>query len=331
MDVQRRQLLLASLLLPLAVPSATTVSHAEDAKAYPTKPIKIIIPGGAGGPTDSLARLIAQHLGELFGQNVIVDTRPGAGQTLGTGIAAKSPPDGYTLLLAAQTTYAVNATLYSKLPYDPHKDLKAVTHLAQAPVILVVKPSLPVKSVKELIAYAKKRPGELNYGSGGVGTGPHLAMEVLSEMADLDMVHVPYKGAVPAMNDLLGGRLDLMMINMITGLPLVRNGQLRVLGTAQSERSLTAPDIPTIAESGVPGFETGGPHMMLVPSETPEPIVAKLNEALRKVLSDPEVRKRLIAEGAAPIGNAQAEAQKALEDDMVRWGRVIKRLGIKAN
>ncbi len=327
----RRRIFLCGALATMAAPALVSRSLADEAASYPDKPIKIIIPGRAGGPTDSIARLMAQKLGEAFGQNVIVDTRPGAGQTLGTGIAAKAPPDGYTLLLVAQTTYAVNATLYSKLSYDPHRDLIAVTQLAQAPVILVVNPSLPIENVRQLVAYAKERPGKLNYGSGGVGTGPHLAMEVLSEMTGMEMVHVPYKGSVPAMNDLLGGRLDTMMINMITGLPLVRNGQLRVLGTAQSERSPTAPEIPTIAESGVPGFETGGPHMLMAPAATPKPIVEKLNRALQKILAEPDVRKRLIADGAAPIGNAQAEAQMLLARDMVRWERVIKRLGLRAN
>lgn len=319
------------VLALLAALAASGTAVADEATSYPDKPIKIIIPGGAGGPTDSLARLIANKLSDVFGQNAIVDTRPGAGQTLGTGIAAKSPPDGYTLLLVAQTTYAINATLYPKLSYDPLKDLKAVIHLAQAPVILLVKPSLPIENVQQLIAYAKERPGKLNYGSGGIGTGPHLAMELLSEMAGLNMVHVPYKGSVPAMNDLLGGRLDLMMINMITGLPLVRSGQLRVLGTAQLSRSPTAPEIPTIAESGVPGFETGGPHMIMAPAATPQPIVVKLNQTLQKILTEPEVRKRLIAEGAAPIANSQEEAQKGLEEDIARWGRVIKRLDLRAN
>jgi tripartite-type tricarboxylate transporter receptor subunit TctC len=264
-------------------------------------------------------------------QLVIVDNRTGAGGTLGLDLAAKSPPDGYTMVLIAVATYTINATLYPKLPYDPLKDLTPVTILAGAPYILVVHPALPVRSVKQLIALAKARPGELNYSSGGTGTGPHLATEVFKANAGIDVVHIPYKGAGPALNDLVAGQVQFQLANMIASLPLVQSGRLRAIAVSGSKRSARLPDVPTIAEAGVKGLEEVGGHMIMVPGATPRAIIARLHQELVKVLQQPEVKARLVSEGAEIFGTTPDETAAIIRNDIPKWAEVIKRLKIQAN
>jgi len=318
----------AGMVLMLA---ASLVTGTVTAQTYPSKPIRLIVPLAPGGPSDILARTIGQKLTESMKQPVIVDNRTGAGGTLGIDLAAKSPPDGYTMLLVAVATYTINASLYPKLPYDPQKDLTPVTILAGAPYILVVHPALPVRSVKQLVALAKARPGELNYSSGGTGTGPHLAMEILKANAGINIVHIPYKGAGPALNDLIAGQVQLQLANMIASLPLVKSGRLRAIAVSGSKRSSLLPDIPTLSESGIGGLDDVGGHMIMVPGATPREIVARLHQELVKVLQQPEVKARLASEGAEIFGTPPDESAAIIRNDIPKWAKVIKQLKIQAN
>ena len=298
---------------------------------YPVKPIRLIVPLAPGGPSDILARAMAQKLTETLKQTVFVENRTGAGGTIGIDAAAKSAPDGYSLLLVAVASYTINASLYAKLPYDPHKDLAPVTILAGAPYILVVHPALPVRNLKQLIALDKARPGELNYSSGGAGTGPHLATEVLKANTGMTAVHIAYKGAGPALTDLVAGHVQFQLANMIASLPLVKNRRLRGIAVSGSKRSPALPDAPTIAESGVPGLEEIGGHMIMVPAATPREIVARLHQELLNVLQQPEVKARLAAEGAEVFGTPPDQAAAIIRSEIRKWGPVIERLGLRTN
>ena len=311
--------------------ASCAIALSASAQTYPTKTLRLIVPLAPGGPSDILARTMAAKLTEALKQTVVVDNRPGAGGTLGTELAAKSPPDGYTLLLMGVSTLTINASLYPKLPYDTLKDLTAISVLAGAPYLLVVHPSLPVKSLKELIALAKQHPGQLNYASGGTGTGPHLAMEVLKDQVHMKIEHIPYKGAGPAMNDLIAGQVQVMMVNMIAGLPMVKAGRMRALGQSGAKRSPGAPDIPTFAEGGAAGYDSTGQHGMWFPAGTPREIVARVNREVVKALHTKEVSERLAAEGAEVVGNTPEEAQAIVRNDVAKWAEVIRKLGLKAN
>ncbi|MDP2240672.1 MAG: tripartite tricarboxylate transporter substrate binding protein [Burkholderiales bacterium] len=301
------------------------------AQTYPSKPIRLIVPLAPGGPSDILARSMGQKLTESMKQAVIVDNRTGAGGTLGIDLAAKSAPDGYTMLLVAVATYTINASLYPKLPYDPLADLTPVTILAGAPYILVVHPALPVRSVKQLIALAKARPGDLNYSSGGAGTGPHLATEVFKANAGIDVVHIPYKGAGPALNDLVAGQVQFQLANMIASLPLVQSGRLRAIAVSGSQRSARLPEVPTIAESGVTGLDDVGGHMIMVPGATPRVIITRLHQELAKVLQQPEVKARLASEGAEIFSTPPDETAAIIRNDIQKWAKIIRQLKLQSN
>lgn len=301
------------------------------AQGYPAKPIRMVVPLAPGGPSDILARSMAQKLTEGLNQTVFVENRTGAGGTIGTDVAAKAPPDGYTLLLIAVATYTINASLYPKLPYDPHKDLAPVSILAGAPYILVVHPALPVRNLKDLIALDKRRPGELNYSSGGTGTGPHLATEVLKANTGMTAVHIAYKGAGPALTDLVAGHVQFQLANMIASLPFVKNERLRGIAVSGSRRSSALPGLPTIAESGVPGLEEVGGHMIMVPGATPREIVARLHQELTRVLQQPEVKARLEGEGAEIFGTSPERSAAVIKSEIERMAKIIKRLGVQAN
>lgn len=318
----------AGILLMLA---ASLIAGTVVAQTYPSKPIRLIVPLAPGGPSDILARAMGQKLTESLKQTVIVDNRTGAGGMLGIDLAAKSPPDGYTTLLVAVATYTINASLYPKLPYDPQKDLTPVTILAGAPYILVVHPALPVRNVKQLIALAKARPGELNYSSGGAGTGPHLATEVFKANAGINVVHIPYKGAGPALNDLVAGHVQFQLANMIASLPLVQSGRLRAIAVSGSKRSTRLPDVPTIAESGIAGLDDVGGHMIMVPGATPREIIARLHQELVRVLQQPEVKVRLVNEGAEILGTPPEEAAAIIRNDIQKWAQLIRQLKLQAN
>ncbi len=313
----------------LAAACAALPVHAQS--GYPARPIRLIVPLAPGGPSDILARSMAQQLTDVMKQTVIVDNRAGAGGVIGTDIAAKSPGDGYTMLLLAVATYSINAGRYAKLPYDPIKDLKPVSILAGAPYVLVTHPALPVRTLKELIALDKKRPGQLNYSSGGAGTGPHLATEVLKAATGMTAVHIAYKGAGPAMTDLMAGQVQFQLANMIASLPMVKNGRLRSIAVSGSKRSRALPDVPTIAESGVSGLDEVGGHMILVPGTTPQPIVARLHQELVKVLQQPDVKSRLESEGAEIFATSPEQSAAVVRSEIERMGKLIKQLGLQAD
>jgi len=289
------------------------------------------VPLAPGGPSDILARTMAQKMSESMKQTVVVDNRTGAGGTIGTDIAAKSPADGYNLLLIAAATYTVNANLYKKLPFDPRKDLTPVSVLAAAPYVLAVHPSLPVKSVKELVALAKARPKDLNYASGGTGTGPQMAFELMMLQTGMKITHIPYKGTGPALNEMVAGQVQVAMFNLIAAMPVVQSGRLRGIAVSGDKRSNKLPGIPTLAELGVKGFEVPTGHMIMVPSATPKDIVARLHQEIVKALQLPDVRARLEAEGAEIIGNTPEQAAAIVRTELDKWAEVIRKTGMTAN
>ncbi|MBI3937434.1 MAG: tripartite tricarboxylate transporter substrate binding protein, partial [Betaproteobacteria bacterium] len=295
--------------------------------AYPTKPLRVIVPFPAGGGTDILARMIGAKITEAWGQPVVVDNRPGGSTVIGTEIVSKAPADGYTILFTA-STHAVNASLYARLPYDSIRDFAPVTLLASAPNILVVHPSMPTRTLNEFIAFAKARPRQINYGSSGnSGTG-HLAMEMLKSMTGIDLVHIPYKGGSPALNAVLAGEVSTLFNNIIAAVPQVKAGRLYALGVTSGKRSSAVPNVPTIAEAGVPGFEALAWFGVFAPAATPPKIVASLNAEIARVLRLPEIRKRLLIDGAEPVGNSPQEFAAVIRADIAKWARVIKAAGI---
>ncbi len=319
----RRHLLGTATLAALAPASAAV------AQAYPSRPIRFIVPFAAGaGVLDIMARIVGQHLGTAIGQQVVIENRPGAGGNVGAEVAAKATPDGYTMLMGA-VALVVSPYLYAKLPFDPLADLVPVTQVNSAPLMLIVHPSLPVKSVAELIAYAKARPGQLNYGSGGVGSTPFLATELFKSMAGINVVHVPYRGGAPALADLVAGQLSFMIENVPGSLPLVRDGKLRALAITSRQRLALVPDLPTMEEAGVPGYEMIGWNGIFVPKGTPSEIVTRLNAELVKVLRSAEVGEQLAKLGAVPVGDSPEQFGAFVKAESARWGKIIKDLGIK--
>jgi tripartite-type tricarboxylate transporter receptor subunit TctC len=298
-------------------------------EAYPTKAIRWIVTYPPGGPTEFVARAIGAKLTEAWGQQVVIDNRAGAGGVIGTDLAAKAVPDGYTLLFGTSAGLTINPALVSKLPYDPVRDFAPVSLLVINPQILVVNNSVPVNSVKELIAYAKSRPGQLNYASVGQGSPNHLGMELLKALAGIDMVHVPYKGTSPAVTDLLGGQVQLMFNSMPVVLSLVKGGKLKGLAVGSAQRSPAAPDVPTVAEAGVPGFENVTWYGMFAPAKTPKDVIAKLNAQVVKILTDPEMAQRMASQGAEPRGTTPEELARYMRVEFERWKKVIKAAGIK--
>ena len=298
---------------------------------YPSKVIRLVVPLAPGGPSDILARTMAQQMTPGLGQTIVVDNRTGAGGTIGIDNAAKSAPDGYTMLLVAVATYTINANLYQKLPYDSRKDLSPVSILAGAPYILVVHPSLPVKDLKGLIALAKAKPNALNYASGGTGTGPQMAFELLKLKTGMQIVHIPYKGTGPALTDLIGGHEQVSLLNMIAVLPVVKSGRLRGIAVSGPKRSPQLPNTPTIEEAGLPGFEEVGGHMIMVPAATPKDIVARLYQEMSKALQTPEVKARLESEGAEVMAKNPEESAAIVRADLDKWAEVIRKTGIKAD
>ena len=298
---------------------------------YPAKAIRLVVPLAPGGPSDILARTMAQKLTESLKQTVVVDNRTGAGGVIGTDIAAKSPPDGYTLLLVAAATYTINANIYSKLPYDARKDLFPVSILAAAPYVLAVHPALPVKTYKEFAALAKARPGQLNYGSGGTGTGPQMAFELMKLRAGLDIVHIPYKGTGPAMTEQIAGQVQVGLFNLIAGMQVVQSGRLRGIAVSGTKRVARLPELPTFSEVGVSGLEDMGGHAMWLPMGVNKDIVARLHQEMVRAVQSPEVKARLEAEGAEIIANTPEQAAAVVRADMEKWAEVVRKTGIKAN
>ena len=304
-------------------------SHFAFSEGYPSKPIRIIVPYPPGGFNDTLARTLGQKLNEKWGQAVIVDNRPGGGTTIGTGLAAKSPPDGYTLLIVS-FAFAINPALYATLPYDTEKDFAPVVLAASTPNLLVVNSELPVKSVKELIALAKSKPGQLNYASAGNGSSNHLSMELFKSLTGIDAVHIPYKGSAPAVTDLIGGQVDLMFDNVPNVLPQVKAGKLRALAVSSRERSPFVKDLPTVAETGVPGFEVSVWFGVVAPAGTPQPVIAKLNAEINAILKLPEIRQSFNNQGVETAGGTEAEFAAFIAAQTTKWAKVVKDSGAKA-
>jgi tripartite-type tricarboxylate transporter receptor subunit TctC len=318
---------LSRLLQAGAVLLALTAGAA--AADYPDKPIRLIIPFPPGGSNDVVGRLVAHHLSDVLGQQVFVDNRGGAGGTIGSELASKAEPDGYTLLVVS-LAHAVNPWLY-KLPYDHTKAFTPVAIFGSGTNVLVVNPELPVHSVKELIALAKAHPGELNYASAGVGSFQHLGGELFKLMAGVNIVHVPFRGGGPAMVDVLGGHTKIMFSSLIQTTPHIKTGQLRALGTGGAKRNPVLPDVPTIAEAGVPGYEANNWWGMLAPAGTPPAIVEKLNAAVSKALDAPELQKEFAAQGANVVKMTPAEFGKYIDSETEKWGKVVKQGHIPAH
>ena len=310
-----RQPLLAACVLCAAAATAAD---------YPTRPIRIVVAYTPAGATDILARAIGQKMTESWGQSVIIENRPGAAGNIGTELAAKATPDGYTLIMGTAGTHGINPNLYRKLGWDPIKSFEPISLVAMVPNIMVVNNALPVKSVKELIAYAKANPGKLNYGSPGVGSTAHLSMELFKSMTGADLNHIPYKGSAGVLADLMGGQIAVTMDNIPPYLPQVKAGKIRALAVSPARRSPAAPDLPTVAEAGVPGYESGAWFGLLAPAHTPKAIVDKLSAETARILKLPDVAERLSALGAEPVGSTPAEFAALIKAENAKWAKVIK-------
>jgi len=301
------------------------------AQTYPTKPVRFIVPFAAGGGSDLVARTVAQKLTEALGQTVVVDNRTGAAGSIGAELAAKSPPDGHTLLLGSNGPLAINPHLYPKLPYDAVRDFAPVALVTVMPFLLVTHPALPVRSVKDLIALAKSRPGQLNYGSPGNGSTTHLANELLKSMTGISVTHVPYKGVAPAATDLISGQTQMMSGDLSTLLPHVKSGRMHALAVTSERRSSLLPGMPTIAESGVPGYEASGWFGVLVPAGTPATIVERLNNTIAKGLAAADARERLGALGGEVASGSPEQFAAHVRRESAKWGKVIRAIGLTAD
>ncbi len=303
--------------------AAATLSLGAAAQAYPTKPITIVVPFSAGGTTDILARLVGQYLTTELGQPVVVDNKAGAGGNIGGALAAKAPADGYTLFMGTVGTHAINAALYKKMPFDHVKDFAPLSRVANVPNLLVAHPSQPFKTVPEMIAYAKANPGKINFGSPGNGASPHLSGELFKSMAKVELTHIPYKGSAPAVSDLLGNQIAIMFDNMPSVIPHVRSGKLRAIAISTAKRSPELPDVPTIAEAGVPGYEAVSWFGLFAPAATPKPVLDKLSTALSKVLANPEVQKKISAQGGETVNETPAQFAAFIRSETTKWGKVL--------
>lgn len=312
------------LLAAVLVPGAVTAQP-----AYPSKTVSVVVPYSPGGTTDIIARLTAQYIGTSMGKTFVVDNRAGGSGTIAMGLVAKAAPDGYTLL-ANEMTQTVVPGLFPKLSFDPIKDLTAISIIAEAPYVLVVNSNVPANTLRELVAYAKANPGKLNYASGGAGSGPHIAGELLKSVAGIDMTHVAYKGSGPAVQDLLGGQVDVLITAAPTVASQMGSGRIRALAVAHKKRITLLPDVPTAAEAGFPGFTIANWFGLAAPRGTPPAIVNQLHAEVLKMLAKPEVREKLIAAGAEPVGMGPAEAARHVEAEAKRWGELIVKAGIKS-
>jgi tripartite-type tricarboxylate transporter receptor subunit TctC len=308
----------------IALVTGTAVAQST----YPAKPVRVIVPSSAGGGTDIIARIIAPKLTQALGQQVVIDNRPGAGTMIGGELVAKAPPDGYTLLMCV-STLATNPVIYRKVPYNALTDFAPITRVLSASNILVVHPSLPSRTVKELIAFAKARPGQINFGSAGLGTNPHLSMELFLSMTGLKMVHVPYKGSAPAIIDLLAGHVVVMTATALTGIPHVRAGRLRALGVTGTNRNAAAPDVPTIAEAGVPGYEAVQWYGMVAPANTPHEVIARLNREMTTILQAADVKEKFAADGGEAAPTTSEEFGRYIKSETEKWQKVAQAAGIK--
>jgi len=296
---------------------------------YPERPIRFIVPFPPGGGVDIVARALAREMTEKLGQQVVVDDRPGATGIIGTQIAAQATADGYTLLMGNVATHAINVSMFKKLPYDPVKDFRPITLVARVPEILIVNPSLPVHSVRDLIALAKAKPGQITFGSAGMGSPPHMAAELFKSMAGINIVHIPYKGSTLALNDLLGGRIGMDFSNILSPMRHIKSGRLRALGVTSGKRSIVAPDVPTIAESGLPGFELYSWYGVFAPSATPKAILTRLHQSIAQILTTREVVDRLTSQGADVAPGSPEEFARFIKTEIRTYAKIVKDGGLR--
>jgi len=305
------------------------LSSVSFAQEFPTKQMRMIVPAGPGGSSDFLGRLLADHLHKRLGQIVITENRSGAGQTIGSGHVAKSDPDGHTMVIVT-VTYTTSAAIYTRMQFDPLTDLRGVAMVGQGPLILNVHPSLPVRSVRQLVALAKKQPGQLNYGSAGAGTIPHLATELFAQAANVNIVHVPYKGIAPAVTAAVAGEVPMLIASAPSSTPMIKAGRLRALAVTTAKRSPFNPELPTIAESGVPGYDVATWWGILVPSKTPDAVVNKLNSEIRQILATSEVKSIIESNGAEPVLDMPAgEFNELIKVQIAKWRRIVKERKIR--
>ena len=323
---RRQSRIVGASLLVHMVTAIVTVGASASEPAFPTRPLRFIVPYAPGGGADALARGVAIPLADILGHSVVIDNRGGGGTLLGSDMAAKALPDGHTILMIT-STHAVVSSLYKKLPYDPIRDFSPIVRVASAPNILVAHPSVGVASVKELVALARSRPRELVYASSGNGGGSHLAMELFRSVAHIELIHVPYKGSGPATTDLLGGQAKIMFGGVIGTLPHVKSGRLKTLAISSAQRSPLLLDVPTIAESGYPGFEAATWYGIAAPARTPAPVVNRLNEAIRQSLQDARLSQRITSQGADPAPNSPAEFAAYIKTEVAKWGKVVRDSG----
>ncbi|MCW5575137.1 MAG: tripartite tricarboxylate transporter substrate binding protein [Burkholderiales bacterium] len=314
--------------LVYALFAALAAAPAQSAE-YPQRPVRLVVPYSAGGSTDTVARITGARLSERFGQQVVIDNRTGAGTIIGTEIVKGATPDGHVLLMATPPL-AVNPSLHAKVPYVLERDFVAVTNIAASSNLLVVHPSMPAASVRELIALLKANPGKYNYGSSGVGGAGHLAMALFTSMADVEALHVPYKGGAPAVADLVAGRLNMMMANLTTAQPHIRAGRLRGLGVGKMKRSPLFPEMPTVAEAGVKDYEANNWNGVVAPVGTPRAVIQRLHRDIVATLQEPVIQERMAKAGLEPVGDTPAEFAQYLKSEAAKWGRVVKTAGIKA-
>lgn len=324
MTIDRRKALTHLGLLPFAAVPAARAQMAD----YPNRPVRVVVAFTAGGTTDILARAVSQRLTERFKQNFVIDNKPGGGGNIGTELAAKAPPDGYTLIVNSVGPMAVNPTLYKKLNINPLADLVPVVQIADVPNVLVVHPSMPVRTLEEFIAHAKANPGKLNYGSTGIGTSSHLSGFMLSKRVGAETTHVPYKGA-DALNDLLAGRLQFMFATIPSVIQHIQAGKLRAIAVTSARRSRSLPDAPTVAERGFPGFEAGSWFGFLAPKGTPEAVIQTLNQAVNEVL--PSMEAQLVREGADPVGGSAAQFGQFIQKEFEKWRAIVRESGATAD
>ncbi|WP_368921985.1 Bug family tripartite tricarboxylate transporter substrate binding protein [Comamonas aquatica] len=313
--------------LAAATLAVAGMGSALAADAYPDKPLTMIVPFSAGGTTDILARIVGQALGQELGQTIIIENKPGAGGNIGAQQASRAKADGYTLFMGTVGTHAINQALYKKLPYDPVKDFAPLSRVANVPNLLVAHPSRPYKTVQEMITYAKKHPGEVTYGSPGSGASPHVSGALFQSMTGAELTHVPYKGSAPAISDLLGNQIAVMFDNMPSAIQHVRSGKLRPIAVTTAKRSPELPDVPTIAEAGVPGYEATSWFGLWAVAGTPAPILTKLQTALTKVLKDPAVAKKIADQGGEVVIETPAQFDAFIKSEAAKWGKVVKESG----
>jgi len=314
----------------IALPAAILIACAAHAQTYPAKPVRIIVPFAPGGATDIVTRIVAQKLNEMWGQTIVVDNRGGAGGNIGAEVAAKAPPDGYTLFMPSGSVVTANQHMYKKLPFNAEKDFVAITNVASGPQIVAVHPSFPAKSIKEMIAIAKANPGSINFGSAGVGSQTHLAGENFLHTARIDAVHIPYKGEGPALVDLVAGQIIFMTPNLSASIGFVQQNRIRALGVTSRKRSPQVPNVPAIAET-LPGFENLGWFGLVAPTGTPQAILDKIHADVTKVLASADVKKRFDDLGMAPAGNTPAEFTRAMKEESERWARVVRERKLQVN